>query len=72
MLLCLKERFLRHSVYIGRYYSDIFMRCYTVVGDNINIMKTTLELNFDLQLFKQHGYIKLGNKEKLSIQKASL
>ena len=43
----------------------------TVVGDN-NIMKTTLELNFDLQLFKQYGYIKLGNKEKLSIQKASL
>ena len=44
----------------------------TLVGENINKMKTTLELNFDLQLFKQYGYIKLGNKEKLSIQKASL
>ena len=31
----------------------------TVVGDNINIMKTTFELNFDLyQAFKQHGYTK--------------
>ena len=28
-----------------------------VVGDNINIMKTNFELNFDLyQAFKQHGY----------------
>ena len=45
----------------------------TVVGDNINIMKTTFELNFDLyQAFKQHGYTKYGNKEKLSIKKASL
>ena len=45
----------------------------TVVGDNINIMKTNLELNFDLyQDFKQHGYTKYGNKEELSIQKASL
>ena len=32
---------------------------YTVVGDNINIMKTTFERNFDLyQAFKQHGYTK--------------
>ena len=31
----------------------------TVVGDNINIMKTTFELNFDFyQAFKQHGYTK--------------
>ena len=47
---------------------------YTVVGDNINIMKTTFELNFDLyQAFKQHGYIiNHGNKEKMSIYKASL
>ena len=29
----------------------------TVVSDNINIMKTTFELNFDFyQAFKQHGY----------------
>ena len=46
----------------------------TVVGDNINIMKTTFELNFDFyQAFKQYGYTqKYGNKEKLSIKKASL
>ena len=32
----------------------------TVVGDNINIMKTTFELNFDFyQAFKQHGYTKI-------------
>ena len=32
----------------------------TVVGDNINIMKTIFELNFDLyQAFKQHGYTKI-------------
>ena len=31
----------------------------TVVGDNINIMKMTFDLNFDLyQAFKQHGYAK--------------
>ena len=30
-----------------------------MVGDNINIMKTTFELNFDFYLaFKQHGYTK--------------
>ena len=47
--------------------------CYTVVGDNVNIMKTTLELNFVLYpAFKQHGYTKYGNKEKLSIQRAYL
>ena len=35
------------------------MNLYTVVGDNINIMKTTFELNFDFyQAFKQHGYTK--------------
>ena len=31
----------------------------TVVGENINIMKTTFDLNFDFyQVFKQHGYTK--------------
>ena len=30
----------------------------TVVDENINIMKTTFDLNFDFyQAFKQHGYI---------------
>ena len=38
---------------------------YTVVGDNINIMKTTFELNFDFyQTFKQHGYTKIWKKRK--------
>ena len=32
---------------------------FTVVGDYINIMKTTFDLNIDLyQAFKQHGYTK--------------
>ena len=40
----------------------------TVVGDNINIMKTTFELNcYFYQAFKQHDTHKYGNKEKLSI-----
>jgi len=31
----------------------------TVVGDYINILKTTFDFNFDLyQAFKQHGYTK--------------
>jgi len=31
----------------------------TVVGDYINIMKTTFDFNFDsYQAFKQHGYTK--------------
>ena len=45
----------------------------TVVGDYINTMKTTFDFNFDLyQAFTQHRYTKNGNKEKLSIKKASL
>ena len=39
---------------------------HTVVGDNIKIMKTTFDFNFDLyQAFKQHGWDthKHGNKE---------
>ena len=36
----------------------------TVVGD-INIMKTTFELNFDFyQAFKQHGYTKIWKQRK--------
>ena len=39
---------------------------YTVVGEKINIMKTTFDLNFDFyQDFKQHGYTKKENLEKL-------
>ena len=38
---------------------------YTVVGNNINIMKTTLELKFDFyQAFKQHGYTKIWKERK--------
>ena len=37
----------------------------TVVGDNINIMKTTFELNFDLyQAFKQHVNTKVWKQRK--------
>ena len=37
----------------------------TVVGDNINIMKTTFECNFDLyQAFKQHGYTKIWKQKE--------
>ena len=36
-----------------------------MVGDNINKMKTTFELNFDFyQTLKQHGYTKIGKKRK--------
>ena len=38
---------------------------YTVVGDNINIMKTTFDCNFDLyQAFKQHGYTKMWKQKE--------
>ena len=38
---------------------------YTVVGDNINIMKTTLEMNFYLyQAFQQHGYTKIWKQKE--------
>ena len=38
---------------------------YTVVGDNINIMKTTFELNFDFyQAFKQHGNTKIQKQRE--------
>ena len=43
----------------------------TVVGDNINIMKTTLNFN-SYQGFKSMDTQKHGNKEKLLIKKASL
>ena len=42
------------SEYLKLDVKNIF---YTVVGENINIMKTTFDSNFDLfQAFKQHGY----------------
>ena len=37
----------------------------TVVGDYINKMKTTFDLNFDLhQAFKQHGYTKIWEQRE--------
>ena len=45
----------------------------TVTGDYINIIKTTFDFNFDVyEAFKQHRCTKNGNKEKLSMKKASL
>ena len=42
----------------------------TVVGDNINIMKTTFELNFDFyQAFKQHGYTNMKTKRSCQFKK---
>ena len=47
---------------------DLFCELTTVVGDNINIRKTTFELNFDIyQAFKQHGIYK-NMKTKKSCQ----
>ena len=43
------------------------------VGDYINIMKTTLDFNYDVyQAFKQLDTHKNGNQENLSTKKASL
>ena len=44
-------------------------KVYTVVGDYINIMKTTFDFNYDsYQAFKKHGYTKKHeNIEKLVI-----
>ena len=37
----------------------------TVVGDNINIMKTTFEFNFNFyQAFKQFGYTKIWKQRE--------
>ena len=36
-----------------------------MIGDYINIMKTTFDLNFDLyQAFEQHGYTKIWKHRK--------
>ena len=40
--------------------SEFLILALAVVGDNINIMKTTFELNFNFyQAFKQQGYKKI-------------
>ena len=68
-------RFFRTKVFKKNFLSFhlvcLNVKLYTVVGDNINTMKTTFNLNFvSYEAFIQHG--KHGNKEKLSIKKASL
>ena len=48
-----------------RYPALILCMIIMVVSDNINIMKTTFELNFDFyQAFKQHGYTKIWKQKK--------
>ena len=43
----------------------------TVVGDNINIMKTTFELNFNIyQAFKQQGYTKIWKQREACTSKS--
>ena len=45
----------------------------TVVGESINIMKTTFDLNFDfIKLLNSMDTQKNENKENLSIKKASI
>ena len=46
----------------------------TVVGDYINIVKTTFDFNFDLyQAFKQHGYTKTWKqREEAYLKSVSL
>ena len=43
---------------------------HTVVGDYINIMKTTFDFNYDLcQAFNQHGYTKTWKQREALIKK---
>jgi hypothetical protein len=50
---------------------DVYLN--TVVGDNINIMKTTFKLNFDLYYaFEQHGHTKIWKQREVALQKAFL
>ena len=45
--------------------NNLSLKYHTVLGDNINTMKTTFELNFDLyQAFKQHGYTKIWKQRE--------
>ena len=47
------------------YFENNFFNLNTVVGDNINIMKTTFELNFGFyQAFKQQGYTKIWKQRE--------
>ena len=60
-----------HNYSVSNFYETIqihifsFFKFYTVVGDNINIMKTTFELNFNsYQAFKQQGYPKIWKQRE--------
>ena len=47
------------------YFSCAVFEFDTVVGDNINIMKKTFELNFNFyQGFKQQGYTKIWKQRE--------
>ena len=47
-----------------KHSAEIFFKT-TVVGDNINIIKTTFELNFDFyQTLKQHGCTKIWKQRE--------
>ena len=63
------KMYIMYMIYININLIYLEPNLCTVVGDNINITKTTFELNFDFyQAFKQHGYTKIyGKKEKPSI-----
>ena len=59
------------SLYILRFPLWIIFRITTVVGEFINIIKTTLEFNFDLyQAFKQHGFTKTWKQREAVNQKS--
>ena len=46
---------LKDSAWLHNHTNSSMVVQHTVVGDNINIMKTTFDFNFDLyQTFKQH------------------
>ena len=48
-----------------RYVELSVVNLETVVGDFINIMKTTFDFNFDLyKALKQHGYTKTSNQRE--------
>ena len=59
------------SLYILRFPLWIIFRITTVVGEFINIMKTTLDFNFDLyQAFKKPGFTKTWKQREAVNQKS--
>ena len=63
--LNLKKKFSSKHKSNWHYIICLQNEIYTVVGDNINIMKTTFEFNFDsYQAFKQHVNTKVWKQRK--------